>query len=257
MMQTKELIKPCPSLSYTDLASKARAQFRKNNTRAMPVFRGSELVGILTRSDLVKVTSTKSNITVGGLLWKPLIPINSTDSVMTAARTLVQNQIKQAPVFENGKFLGLIRDVDILRAFSQSKRMKVKRKKVSALMDTNITTFSPKDLLSRVWPAMTEHSSFPILNKDELVGIISSRELLENKKSRLGKESEKSRKSASIETVMLNIKGEEARFILKPTHTIHEATSKILKTGTNILPVVDGKLVGLVSRRDLIRGYLQ
>lgn len=253
-MKAKDIATPCRRLSQDDLASKARAEFRKNKTRAMPVFSSKELVGVITRSDLIKITSTKSNITVKDLLWKPLVKIDASDPITKTARTLVENGIKQAPVFENNKFIGMARDLDLLKALVSSKRPN--RKKVADVMTPGATTFSTKDRVSKVWLIAHGHSGFPVLDKREVVGIISSQELLESKRARISRETEKQKTVAKVEHVMRIITGEEARFLVKPSDTIQDAVAKIIDTKAGILPVVDNGLIGVVSRRDLLRGYI-
>ncbi len=255
-MKVKDIISTCPKISQDDLASKARAIMRRKNIRALPVFKNNKLIGIITRSDLLKITSTKSNITVGGLLWRPLINLNSDTDIETAAKVILDNGIKQVPIFENNRYIGLVRDIDLLKAFSKRKRID---KKVSEVMTKRVKTFTVDDPISKIWTASLKHSGFPILNKKQVVGIITSKELLNSKKARLSVEAKKTKTTPSAGVVMRIIAGEIPHMTVKPDESIVKATKKILNAGLSILPVIDGKkhLKGIVTKKDLLRGFLK
>jgi CBS domain-containing protein len=255
-MTVKEFVVSHPKLSSEDLAVKARALMRKSGIRAVPIFENGKLLGIVTRSDLIKITSTKSNITAGGLIWRPVIQISPETEVRDAISLLLKSKVKQLAVFENGKYSGLVRDVDLLRAVLE-KEYKPHKKTVKEVMSKPVKSFNENDSVEKVWFAIKDHSGFPVLDKKQVVGIITSNELLDSKASRISRESGGVKTPANIGSVMRIVKGEEKRFILKPDTPLEEAVIKILDTGTSVLPVVDSGLLGIVTKKDLLRGYVK
>lgn len=255
-MNLGEIVVSHPRISAQDKAVKARAIMRKNNIRALPVFENTELVGIITRSDLIKITSTKSNIPVGGLLWKPLVKMDSNADILEATRIMLEQKIKQVAVFENGNYIGLVRDIDIMKALIQA-NARPKKKYVKDVMSKKPKSFSTGDSIDKVWFALKEHSGFPVMDKKEVVGIITSKEMLDSKKARLSRDSKGVKKHAEVGHIMRIVRGEKGRFLLKPNTEITEAMRNLLDLDVSVLPVVNGKLAGVVTKKDLLKGYLR
>ncbi len=257
-MKVKEILfTKAPSVSKSDLALRARALMRQYNVRALPVFEDSKLIGVITRSDLIKITSSKSSITVGGLLWKALITLDANEDMLKAAKILLQEDLKQIPILENGKYIGMIRDVDILRAIFDSK-VKSRKKTVGEVMTSRVRSFSVDDDIEKVWGAVKEHSGFPVTQKGKIVGIISTRELIESKRARIERESRATKKPAKVGHVMRIIIGEEERFLIHPSAPVEKAIKKMLDLELSVLPVAadHNKLVGIVTRKDLLKAYI-
>ncbi len=257
IMKIKSYVTPCPTVSSDDLVSKARAEMRKADLRALPVIENNELTGVITRSDILKITSTKTNIEVGGILWKPLIKINASADVQEAIEKIIKNKIKQLPVLELGNLIGIIRDVDLLKAVSEG-NLTPNTKKVKDLMTKKVQTFSKKDPLSEVWAKIPEHSGFPVFDGKKLIGIITSRELLNSKKARLAKESDNPKTLTKVDTVMRIVSGQEDLFTVKKSDTAETAAEKIIRAGTNILIVKekDKEIDGILTKKDILKGYL-
>ncbi|MFO7872095.1 MAG: CBS domain-containing protein [Candidatus Undinarchaeales archaeon] len=256
-MKLKSYVTPCPTVSPDDLVSKARAEMRKSNLRALPVLYNEKLVGVITRSDVLKITSSKTNIEVGGILWKPLIKIGASADILEAVDKIIKNKIKQLPVLENEEFIGMIRDVDMLKAASEG-HMTPNNDEVKELMSKNVQTFSKKDPLSEVWAKITTHSGFPVVDNNKLIGIITSRELLNSKKARIVKESDNPNTLTKVETVMRIVSGQEDLFTVKKSDSVNEAAKKITKAGSNILIVKEKnkEADGILTKKDILRGYL-
>lgn len=251
----KDFVNSYPKILPKASAVRARAVMRKNNIRALPVFENNKLIGIITRSDILKITSTKSNITVGGLLWRPVIKVDSNTNLQELVKIMVKTKIKQVPIFENNKYLGLIRDLDLMRAILD-KNVKPKKKLVRDVMSKKVRRFTVKDTIDKVWFSLKEHSGSPVLDKNKVVGIITSKEILNSKKARLARSSKGLRKAANVETVMRTIKGNERDFLINSNSKVDDAIKKFLKTEVSILPVVDERLVGVVTKRDILRAYV-
>jgi len=257
-MNVKDIVfTKAPSVSKNDLAVRARALMRQYSVRALPVFDESKLIGVITRSDLIKITSTKSSISVGGLIWKPLMVVESTEDILKAAKLFLKEDLKQAPIMEDGRYLGFVRDVDILKAVLDLKQKPIK-KSVADVMTSRVKSFSVDEDISKVWGAVKEHSGFPVTQKGKIVGIISTKELLESKRAKIERESKATKTPAKIGHVMRIIIGNEDNFLVRPSDSVEKAIKKMLNSELSILPVAENhdKLIGVVTRKDLLKAYL-
>ncbi len=257
-MKVKDFVfAKAPSISKNDLAVKARALMRQNSVRALPVFENGKLSGIVTRSDIAKITSTKSNITVGGLVWKPLVTIAPEQALLDAAKILLKEGIKQLPVMSDGKFLGFVRDLDILAAISANK-LSPKKKSIRDVMTSRVKTFSFDESITKMWSSVSEHSSFPVLQSGRIVGIISTKELLNSKGARIERESKSVKNPTKVGNIMRIIIGQEHRFLIPPDMPVEKAIRKMLDEDTGILIVAEknNKLIGIVTRKDLLKAYI-
>ncbi len=108
----------------------AVALMREKNLKRVPVVDGDKVVGILTQSDIQKVSPTKatslsvfeinyilSKTTVKDAMTKKPIIIEADNLLEEAAVIMRQNRIGTLPVVENGKLVGIITESDIFDAF--------------------------------------------------------------------------------------------------------------------------------------------
>lgn len=108
----------------------AVALLREKGLRRLPVVDGEKLVGLLTESDIQKVSPTKatslsifeinyllSKLTVKDAMSKKPLTIEAGNLLEEAAIILRENKIGTLPVVEDGKLIGIITESDIFDAF--------------------------------------------------------------------------------------------------------------------------------------------
>ncbi len=106
---------------------------------------------------------------------KSVITITPDEPIFTAMGKLIENQIGSLVVIDaEKKLVGIISERDIMRA-AYSDLEKLKSKKVSQLMSTNIIIGIPEDDVDYIMGIMTQNRirHLPIVTKDGIVGIIS------------------------------------------------------------------------------------
>lgn len=110
--------------------SDAVALLREKGLKRLPVVDGENVVGILTQSDIQKVSPTKatslsifeinyllSKLTVKEAMTKNAITIEAESLLEEAAVIMREKRIGTLPVVEGGKLVGIITESDIFDAF--------------------------------------------------------------------------------------------------------------------------------------------
>lgn len=108
----------------------AVALLREKGLKRLPVVDGEKVAGILTQSDIQKVSPTKatslsifeinyllSKLTVKDAMTKKAVIIEADSLLEEAAVLMRENRIGTLPVVEDGKLVGIITESDIFDAF--------------------------------------------------------------------------------------------------------------------------------------------
>ena len=93
---------------------------KQHSIRHLAVLNGQErLVGWVTDTDLrgVFIASMIEELTIGDVMIADPITISSTEALEQAALLITEHKIGGMPVLEDGKLVGVITVVDILKAF--------------------------------------------------------------------------------------------------------------------------------------------
>jgi len=98
--------------------TKARQLIRDNHVRGLPVVDSSgQVLGVITSQDALRVTSTRSNVTVSGFITAVPTVVGDTD-VLDAARLMLKEKSNLLPVVESqeDKILrGVVTIIDIFK----------------------------------------------------------------------------------------------------------------------------------------------
>jgi CBS domain-containing protein len=237
--------------------TKARQLIRDNHVRGLPVVDSRKhVLGIVTTQDMLRVTSTKSNVTVSGFTVK--VPnVTGQTNVLEAARIMQKEKTSFLPVVESEDkpvLRGVVSLLDIFRCIDLKKAPK---RKISEIMTTDVITASPDDPMTQVWDKMMEKdiTGLPIVKDGRIIGMITRFDILKSGWARISKESG-TRPSDSTQTRVEKLMSSPA-YSLSPEDSLARAIELMLKHEVGRLSVVDeGRLVGIVDRNDLINSYL-
>jgi CBS domain-containing protein len=254
MILVKDVMTKDPEcVDPSDLVTKARSVMRKHNRRCFPVVEDGKLRGIVTRGDVMRVTSNKTNLLVEGIMTRNVITTTPGDDLFSCARKMIKAGIRQLPVAEEDTIVGIVSAYDILSAFVENDHKPVK-KKISEIMTYEVVHCEPDDELSGIWNKMyaSGFSGFPVLKKDRVIGMITRMDIIKEGSVRLSKESGKGR-VVHVKKVMRT-----PAITIKPEAKTNEAAGIIMSEDIIRLPVTDedGRMIGIVDIEDIIRAYI-
>lgn len=271
--------------------------------RALPVVDDARrVVGILTDGDLLgkaKLLATsvqreltraelagefqrlrQAGQTVGQVMTPDPVTITSDTTVLAAMHLMAEHDIKRLPVVdENGKLMGIVSRIDILRALSQPPVAEMPRKspppgqhiKVAGVMITNVPAVKANATLAQVVGLLVSSAQRRVVVVDDrqrVIGIITDGDLIKRATTpeRAGIIQSLTRRLPPGRTNALQLSQRTAAEVMTspvvtvtPETSLLEALRLLLAHGIKRLPVVDaeGRLVGLVGRGGVLQALGQ
>lgn len=129
-IMTKNLVK----LNVNDSLSKAEALFKKNKIKHLPVVSGDKIVGMLSYSDLLRISFADATDDTGKfvestvydmfsleqVMTNKVVCVESNDTIKEVAEILAREHFHALPVIEHDKLIGIITSTDIINFFLES-----------------------------------------------------------------------------------------------------------------------------------------
>ncbi len=225
--------------------------FKNTNNPAVLVFDGKEYAGMVTEKSIVR--SFKDLKTgISGLVKKtPKITPHTT--ICEAARLMVENQLKQLPVFDK-KVIGVVTNDNLLR---ESSKIEFGSKPVLSIMSGDVIAVDADDPVGKLVNIFREEgiSRVPVLSAGRLVGIVTMHDLLElimPKKAGANKDGIGANNSPMRNIKIKDIMTESVVTVM-PDSTIKESIDLMLDRDIQGLVVIEGKAVkGVLTRTDVL-----
>ncbi len=258
------------TVSVNTQATKVRSFFRDDGYRSIPVVSNEHLEGIITRGDMMNISSTKSNIDARGIMEYPKIIATPDMDMVELARKLLKSDVVQAPVVEsndNMHLVGIVSVIDILRKLLYN-GAKPKDEYIAEITTKKVLSCNYDDLISKVWDLMDESgfSGLPVIKKKKIIGMITRKDIINSGHIRISKESDEIRRSIKVEKIM-----KTPPLVATPQSTIPDVAQIMLENDIGRLPVVEhpvhikrepnriikADLVGIVAREDILWSYIR
>lgn len=253
--------KKYPSIYADELATKARAVLRERGLRTLPVTdKNKHLVGVITRNDIMAITSSISPIRVKGIMSTPRIVATPDMDAHDIVRKMLRLDEWYASVVRSSQdktYIGMLGLENFIAAYLKKETSRLSTP-LSRVMSTELFVCSVNDEVDNVWRTMQERSlsGCPVVTKGKLVGMLTQTNLLGNSMVFPAFEAKKGRFKApsKISSIM-----KMPVISLKPTSTIKDAAELMLKKGIGRVPIVDreSKLMGIVDREDIVRTLIK
>lgn len=260
-MRVKDIIrKDHPTLYIDELATKARATIRDQNVRVLPIIDANKrLVGVVSRSNVMTVTSSVSPIRVKGIMSKPKFIATLEMEANTAVRKMIESDEWYVPVAnstQDNTYVGVLGLENFMKASLEQHTKKLTRP-LSEIMSTKVLTCTPEDEIDKIWRLMQKKSitGLPVVKKNKLIGIITQKDLLDSGSIKLSFEASKGQFKAPPKVVSIM---KTPAITLHPDSTILEAAQLMLKRDFGRMPIKEkeDRLVGIVDREDIVKVML-
>jgi CBS domain-containing protein len=245
MKTAQDFILEIPVLKPGDQITRARQILRDDRFREIYVVDGKKhLLGYIDITDSLRVTATKSNVTIEGFIREaPMIhPEDSVEQaalVMRGYRTDSAAVVDPEPRMSGGVLLSDLFPVIISRSKLHGT--------VASCMSSKVIAASAADELQKVYTLIMESgfSAFPVVKKKKLVGMISRRDLISTPRVR-------SALADHARTPVANVMTTDV-FTITPGEPVSAAAELLVKHDVSRLPVLEGdRLVGIVDRHDVL-----
>ncbi|MBQ4819509.1 CBS domain-containing protein [Aquimarina sp. MMG016] len=116
------------TLNSTNSLETAEMLFKKNNIRHIPVVKGDTIVGMLSYTDLLRIsfadninehehdvdTIVYEMFTIEQVMAKNLVSVNSTTTIKEVAEILAKKEFHALPVVDDNKLVGIVTTTDLI-----------------------------------------------------------------------------------------------------------------------------------------------
>ena len=157
---------------------------RKHNVSRLPVTNNKELVGIISERDIAnKLGSSKyenmpaSRLHVSSVMIKDVITVPQSMQLGEVAKIMLEKGIGSVPVMDDDKMVGIVSKADFVTLAVGIAFDKVSVKDV---MCKDLIVVSPTERIVHARRQMLEAhiGRLPVVDDDELVGMITSKDLM-------------------------------------------------------------------------------
>ena len=239
--------------------SDALKLFRKHNVSRLPVVNHKELVGIISERDIAnKLGSSKSEsmpasrFHISSVMVTDVSTVPETMQLGEVAKVMLENGIGSVPVMRDDEMVGIVSKADFVTLAVGIAFDKIS---VKEIMTKDVVAVAPTDRLVHARRQMVDAivGRLPVIEDDELVGMITSKDLMRAFIDFRKNVPEKYQKTQIKEVFVEDIMSSNPSYVSKEM-SITEVSKIMMETGYNGLPVVEeGKVVGIITQTDILR----
>jgi len=164
--------------------NKAKGVFRRGEFGLYPVVKSKKLVSVVSEWDLVKHVSGRTGIRVyEAMVERPFLAKRGY-TVYDVAKMMCRGGFRRFPVVDDGILVGFVAPSDILLHIyrnSMEDKFVMDKTRIEKVMNRDpVTIHENADLLSAVNAMKSKRvGGLPVVEEDELIGIITERDILE------------------------------------------------------------------------------
>jgi CBS domain-containing protein len=249
MKTAESVMVKVPVVSLTDHVTRARKILRDDEFREVYVKdEKKHLAGYVDITDALRITDTRSNVTVEGFL-KDAVRVAPADPLEKVAMAIRDARTDSAAVVDpQGTILGAVLLSEIFPILITRHEL---RGRVGDWMSRRVVSADPEDQLQKVYTLIMESgfTAFPVLKKKQLVGIISRHDLLAAGRVRKALDNTSRVKVESVMTKEV--------VTTNPGTPTAGAADQLVRHDISRMPVLEGTaLVGILDRHDVLKSLV-
>lgn len=250
MKTARNLLIEVKTLHKDEYITRARQLLRDDVYREIYITDEKKRVfGMIDITDVLKVTDTRSNVTVTGFINDAAAVPMDTSLEDVAAAILAIGSDSTAVTSENGDFVGIILLRDLFPILVSRHEI---TGAVSDYMTGNVVCSSVDDSIQKVYSRIIEsgYSSLPIVKNRMLIGIVSRRDLIENGGIRHSIVNSAKTTISRVMTTPVITTGPDAR--------VSDAARLLVSHDISRVPVVEkDEIVGILDRHDVLQSLVR
>jgi CBS domain-containing protein len=196
-MKVKGLMDIPPGITAETTITEAAEQFIATNYRNMPVVKGSSLIGIVSRADIIKIVQgikEFKDMKATDIMTYDITAVQSKEPIRNALEMMRRIDVRTIPVVDE-KFLlvGIIGIRDIInyswtggKTAMETRGERVGKRdpveiKVESIMHPAVKTIKPETTINDAVKLMLKEniSTLPVVEKDVIKGVLTAYDVLE------------------------------------------------------------------------------
>lgn len=249
MKTAEQVVRDVSLLAFNDHLTRARQILRDDIYRELYVHNGKHrLMGYIDITDVLRITDTKSNVTVEGFIKEAPV-ISPGDDLARIARVIDCAMTDSAVIIDSqGSVMGVVLLSDIFPSLITQHEI---RGSVGDYMTRDVVTIKADASIQKVYNLIVESgfTAFPVVRRRTPIGMISRRDLL---RERHILKSLKNQSKTKVESIMTTPAITVTRADLLST-----AAAALVKNDISRMPVVEGtEIVGIIDRHDVLKGLV-
>jgi|TARA_Y100000034_G_C6903329_1_gene418485 CBS domain-containing protein/ribosomal protein S27AE len=120
------------------------------------------------------------NIFVSDIMTQEVITIKPSTNLFECAKIMVRKKTRSIPIVDNKKLIGFISEKDVLWALVKKTKEDLSEIKVTDVSSKKVITIKPNATIEEAIAKIrkTKFNKIPVVQKNELVGIITTKDIL-------------------------------------------------------------------------------
>ncbi|MEA1993966.1 MAG: CBS domain-containing protein [Euryarchaeota archaeon] len=251
-IQAKEVVSEnFEKIAYNTSIGDVIRKFRKR--KVLYAFRDKEFKGVLLDGNVIRSRVNPKTKIKKFVSSVPKISLDT--NLVKMSKLMIENNIKNLPVFDNGTMVGVVDQDTILKRVIGKE---LGEKRIQEVMTQELITVHEDDVLAKIINIFHEHdiSHLPVVNdKGELVGIVKMFDVLRMIAAPLKSIEEDSyvgEKHSRLDTPAKKVMSTRTE-TMKYNAKIREVIKKMLSTDATYIIIMDKEnIAGIVTGKDLL-----
>ena len=244
------------TVSPEEPATGVRKKLRERKARiALVIDRDSKLLGVITRGDVLIITSRKSNARAHDIMEEPRIILRENERLGSAVKRMLEYDEWYAPVVSgDGMLVGILGLEHVIQRMLDENENYLKNITVQDIMTSDVEAVKEDDYVSSLWEKMIErkYAGFPVVDpKGKLMGIVTQYDIL----ARGGIIARETSGGPSRGSRIREIMTRSVEYA-HPEDPAARPARLMVSKGYGRIPVVEEetrRLIGIVDREDIVR----
>lgn len=227
---------------------------QKNDITKVPVIENGELLGIITDGEIAyklgsirKRDVTTAHLYASSVMVRKFEAINPDTSVDEIIKTVGLPGLTMLPVIENRKLVGVVTKADLLPLVKS-------KKPVSSIMTKNVITVRPEDRVIHARRLLIDNNiaRLPVVRDVRILGVIAEMDIA-YAFAHLKRSIARARQKRRVDEMLVVDAMNSPAITTSPDTLVEDAAHTMLQHNVGALPVVNERVIGIVTRTDLIK----